>query len=147
GDVPGPWWWPVVTGRDDRFRLRWLGRLRRTLGAHGVPPGSCSVALAEPPRGGTDRTLGRSHYGHVRTTNPCNCFTVTDMVDVEKQTDPETAPHYTRAGDTGTTRFGDDREIGKDDDRLGASADCTEANAAIGLVLALGGGLPVHVIT
>ncbi|MGF7235634.1 MAG: cob(I)yrinic acid a,c-diamide adenosyltransferase [Frankia sp.] len=45
---------------------------------------------------------------------------------------------YTRTGDDGTTALGDMSRVAKTDVRLAAYADCDEANAAIGVVLALG---------
>ncbi|KGF16089.1 cob(I)yrinic acid a,c-diamide adenosyltransferase [Corynebacterium freneyi] len=45
---------------------------------------------------------------------------------------------YTRTGDDGTTGLSDFSRVPKDDPRLEAYADCDEANAAIGQVLALG---------
>lgn len=45
---------------------------------------------------------------------------------------------YTRTGDDGTTALGDFSRVDKNDPRLVAYADVDEANAAIGLVLALG---------
>jgi cob(I)alamin adenosyltransferase len=45
---------------------------------------------------------------------------------------------YTRAGDDGTTALGDMSRVRKTDPRLGAYAAVDEANAALGLVLALG---------
>jgi cob(I)alamin adenosyltransferase len=45
---------------------------------------------------------------------------------------------YTRAGDTGTTRLGNNEKIAKTDPRIAAYADVDECNAAIGVVLALG---------
>lgn len=68
------------------------------------------------------------------------------MVDDEKHPDAATAPHYTREGDDGTTALGDIGPVGKDDVRLAAYADCGEANAAIGVALAMS-ALPVHVVT
>jgi cob(I)alamin adenosyltransferase len=44
---------------------------------------------------------------------------------------------YTRTGDDGTTALGDFTRVGKDDPRLVAYADTDEANAAIGVALAL----------
>ena len=46
---------------------------------------------------------------------------------------------YTRTGDAGTTRLGDMSETSKNDVRLHAYADVDEANAQIGVALALGG--------
>lgn len=54
---------------------------------------------------------------------------------------------YTRTGDDGTTMLGDMSRTGKTDPRLVAYADCEEANAALGVALSLGGGLPEQVIT
>ena len=45
---------------------------------------------------------------------------------------------YTRTGDDGTTGLSDFSRISKNDARLAAYADCDEANAAIGVALALG---------
>jgi cob(I)alamin adenosyltransferase len=45
---------------------------------------------------------------------------------------------YTRAGDTGTTRLGNNEKVAKTDPRLAAYADVDECNAAIGVALALG---------
>ena len=46
---------------------------------------------------------------------------------------------YTRTGDDGTTALGDMSRAPKTDPRIGAYADVNEANAAIGVALALGG--------
>ncbi|MBH0120094.1 cob(I)yrinic acid a,c-diamide adenosyltransferase [Rhodococcus sp. CX] len=45
---------------------------------------------------------------------------------------------YTRTGDDGTTGLSDFSRVSKNDPRLIAYADCDEANAAIGVALALG---------
>src|SRR6185312_3319850 len=45
---------------------------------------------------------------------------------------------YTRTGDDGTTGLSDFSRVSKSDSRLVAYADCDEANAAIGVALALG---------
>jgi cob(I)alamin adenosyltransferase len=45
---------------------------------------------------------------------------------------------YTRTGDDGTTGLSDFSRVSKTDARLVAYADCDEANAAIGLAIALG---------
>ena len=45
---------------------------------------------------------------------------------------------YTRTGDDGTTRLGDFSEAAKTDLRLAAYADVDEANAQVGVALALG---------
>ena len=45
---------------------------------------------------------------------------------------------YTRTGDDGTTGLSDFTRVSKNDPRLIAYADCDEANAAIGVALALG---------
>ncbi len=45
---------------------------------------------------------------------------------------------YTRAGDSGQTRLGDNSKVHKTDPRLVAYADVDETNAAIGVALALG---------
>lgn len=60
--------------------------------------------------------------------------------------DPATAPHFTREGDDGRTTFGGFGEVAKHDHRLAAYSDCEEANAAVGVGLALGGGLAVDVV-
>ncbi|WP_279107539.1 cob(I)yrinic acid a,c-diamide adenosyltransferase [Gordonia paraffinivorans] len=49
---------------------------------------------------------------------------------------------YTRTGDDGTTGLSDYSRVPKTDPRVVAYADCDEANAAIGLALALGGEVP-----
>lgn len=46
---------------------------------------------------------------------------------------------YTRTGDDGTTGLSDFSRVRKTDPRVIAYADCDEANAAIGVALALGG--------
>jgi cob(I)alamin adenosyltransferase len=46
---------------------------------------------------------------------------------------------YTKTGDDGTTALGDMSRTGKTDPRLAAYADVEEANAAIGVALAVGG--------
>ncbi|UGY93668.1 cob(I)yrinic acid a,c-diamide adenosyltransferase [Streptomyces gobiensis] len=53
---------------------------------------------------------------------------------------------YTRTGDKGTTALGDMSRTGKTDSRIAAYADANEANAAIGVALALG-ELPEEVRT
>lgn len=45
---------------------------------------------------------------------------------------------YTRTGDDGTSGLSDFSRVDKDDPRLIAYADCDEANAAIGVAVALG---------
>lgn len=45
---------------------------------------------------------------------------------------------YTRTGDTGTTALGDGSRVPKTDPRIAAYADVDEANAAIGVALAIG---------
>ena len=45
---------------------------------------------------------------------------------------------YTRTGDAGTTRLGDNSETSKTDPRLEAYADVDELNSQLGLALALG---------
>jgi cob(I)alamin adenosyltransferase len=45
---------------------------------------------------------------------------------------------YTRTGDDGTSSLSDFSRVGKNDPRLIAYADCDEANAAIGVAVALG---------
>jgi len=49
---------------------------------------------------------------------------------------------YTRTGDDGTTGLSDFSRVAKTDPRLIAYADCDEANAAIGVAIALGGPEP-----
>ncbi|GAA2399644.1 cob(I)yrinic acid a,c-diamide adenosyltransferase [Streptomyces glaucosporus] len=46
---------------------------------------------------------------------------------------------YTRTGDDGTTALGDMSRTAKTDSRIAAYADANEANAAIGVAIALGG--------
>ena len=46
---------------------------------------------------------------------------------------------YTRTGDAGTTALGDGSRVAKTDPRIEAYADVDETNAAIGVVLAVGG--------
>jgi cob(I)alamin adenosyltransferase len=46
---------------------------------------------------------------------------------------------YTRAGDAGTTRLGNNELVDKTDPRINGYADVDECNAAIGVALALGG--------
>lgn len=45
---------------------------------------------------------------------------------------------YTRAGDGGSTRLGNNEQVAKTDPRIAAYADTDECNAAIGVALALG---------
>ncbi|MFC9790593.1 cob(I)yrinic acid a,c-diamide adenosyltransferase [Rhodococcus sp. NPDC127528] len=45
---------------------------------------------------------------------------------------------YTRTGDDGTTGLSDFSRVSKNDPRLIAYADCDEANAAVGVALAMG---------
>jgi cob(I)alamin adenosyltransferase len=45
---------------------------------------------------------------------------------------------YTRTGDDGTTGLSDFSRVSKNDSRLAAYADCDEANAAIGVAVAMG---------
>jgi cob(I)alamin adenosyltransferase len=53
---------------------------------------------------------------------------------------------YTKTGDDGTTALGDMSRVPKTDPRIAAYADVDECNAAIGVVLALGGSsLPAEV--
>ncbi|GLV77397.1 cob(I)yrinic acid a,c-diamide adenosyltransferase [Streptomyces hygroscopicus] len=52
---------------------------------------------------------------------------------------------YTRTGDTGTTALGDMSRTAKTDARIAAYADANEANAAIGVAIALG-GLPAEIV-
>jgi cob(I)alamin adenosyltransferase len=51
---------------------------------------------------------------------------------------------YTRTGDDGTTALGDMSRTAKTDSRIAAYADANEANAAIGVAIALG-GLPEEI--
>jgi cob(I)alamin adenosyltransferase len=53
---------------------------------------------------------------------------------------------YTRVGDNGTSALGDGTRVSKTDPRLCAYAEVDEANAAIGVVLALG-ALPDEFVT
>ena len=53
---------------------------------------------------------------------------------------------YTRTGDDGTTALGDMSRTAKTDSRISAYADANEANAVLGVALALG-GLPEPVVT
>jgi cob(I)alamin adenosyltransferase len=46
---------------------------------------------------------------------------------------------YTRAGDAGETRLGNNEVVAKTDPRIAAYADADECNAALGVALALGG--------
>jgi cob(I)alamin adenosyltransferase len=46
---------------------------------------------------------------------------------------------YTRTGDDGTTALGDMSRVSKNDPRVEAYADVNEANAALGVAIALGG--------
>ena len=52
---------------------------------------------------------------------------------------------YTRVGDDGTTALGDGHRVPKTDPRLAAYADVDEANAAIGVAVAMG-GLPEEIV-
>ncbi|WP_458088301.1 cob(I)yrinic acid a,c-diamide adenosyltransferase [Streptomyces malaysiensis] len=52
---------------------------------------------------------------------------------------------YTRTGDTGTTALGDMSRTAKTDARIAAYADANEANAAIGVAIALG-RLPAEIV-
>lgn len=67
------------------------------------------------------------------------------MTDVGKQ-EESAVHHFTREGDDGSTSLGELGAVRKDDPRLDTYADCGEANAAIGLALAMS-ALPVHVVT
>ncbi|MEC3997258.1 cob(I)yrinic acid a,c-diamide adenosyltransferase [Actinacidiphila sp. DG2A-62] len=49
---------------------------------------------------------------------------------------------YTRTGDDGTTALGDMSRTAKTDSRIAAYADANEANAVLGVALALGGLAP-----
>ncbi|MQA94028.1 MAG: cob(I)yrinic acid a,c-diamide adenosyltransferase [Streptosporangiales bacterium] len=53
---------------------------------------------------------------------------------------------YTRVGDDGTTALGDMSRTSKTDPRIAAYADVEEANAAIGVALALG-SLPPEIVS
>jgi cob(I)alamin adenosyltransferase len=55
---------------------------------------------------------------------------------------------YTRTGDDGSTGLSDFSRVSKNDSRLEAYADCDEANAAIGVAVALGNpdGRILHVL-
>jgi len=52
---------------------------------------------------------------------------------------------YTRVGDDGSTALGDGHRVPKTDPRLAAYADVDEANAAIGVAVAMG-GLPDEIV-
>ncbi|MFT4044358.1 MAG: cob(I)yrinic acid a,c-diamide adenosyltransferase [Gordonia sp. (in: high G+C Gram-positive bacteria)] len=52
---------------------------------------------------------------------------------------------YTRTGDDGTTGLSDFSRVSKTNLRVVAYADCDEANAAIGVALALGGAVPTEI--
>ena len=54
---------------------------------------------------------------------------------------------YTRTGDDGTTGLSDFSRVAKTDARVVAYADCDEANASIGVALALGGSIPDDIVT
>lgn len=54
---------------------------------------------------------------------------------------------YTRTGDDGSTGLSDFSRVPKTDPRVIAYADCDEANACIGVALALGGGVPDDIAT
>lgn len=53
---------------------------------------------------------------------------------------------YTRTGDSGTTGLSDFSRVAKTDPRVVAYADCDEANAAIGVALAIGGDVPADIV-
>src|SRR5690242_6043625 len=52
---------------------------------------------------------------------------------------------YTRTGDAGTSRLGDNEAASKTDPSISASADADECNAALGVALALG-ALPADIL-
>ena len=54
---------------------------------------------------------------------------------------------YTRTGDDGTTGLSDFSRVSKTDLRVAAYADCDEANAVIGMALALADQVPAEVAT
>ena len=54
---------------------------------------------------------------------------------------------YTRTGDDGTTGLSDFSRVAKTDPRVVAYADCDEANAAIGVALALAGDIRADLVT
>lgn len=54
---------------------------------------------------------------------------------------------YTRTGDDGSTGLSDFSRVPKTDPRVIAYADCDEANASIGVALALGGAVPDDIRT
>ncbi|MGH3447493.1 MAG: cob(I)yrinic acid a,c-diamide adenosyltransferase [Nocardioidaceae bacterium] len=60
------------------------------------------------------------------------------MSNLQDSPDTTQPPHYTGSGDQGRTVFGVLGEVGKQDVRVVAHGGCEEANAAIGVVLALG---------
>ncbi len=53
---------------------------------------------------------------------------------------------YTRTGDDGTTGLSDFSRVAKTDLRVEAYADCDEANAVIGMALALGDDVPAEIV-
>lgn len=53
---------------------------------------------------------------------------------------------YTRTGDSGSTTLGDESRTGKGDLRVVAYGECEEADAAVGMVIALAAGLPDDVV-
>ena len=54
---------------------------------------------------------------------------------------------YTRTGDDGTTGLSDFSRVAKTDPRVVAYADCDEANATIGVALAVAGDVPADIVT
>ncbi|GAB06215.1 cob(I)yrinic acid a,c-diamide adenosyltransferase [Gordonia amarae] len=54
---------------------------------------------------------------------------------------------YTRTGDDGTTGLSDFSRVAKTDPRVVAYADCDEANATLGVALALAGDIPADIVT
>ncbi len=53
---------------------------------------------------------------------------------------------YTRTGDDGSTGLSDFSRVSKNDARLQAYADCDEANAALGVAIALGNPGPPEIV-
>lgn len=101
-----------------------------------------------PPAGNIPyRRNRRRPAGHERSNKTDQRGTkVAFMTDEHNSSGEGLSRIYTRAGDDGTTMLGDRSRTHKTDSRLMAYANCEEASAAIGVALALGGGLPEHII-
>jgi len=65
-------------------------------------------------------------------------------MDADRTFGADVPDWFTPSGDTGQTRFGGHGEVAKDDARLIAYGDAAEANATIGLAIAVG-QLPIEV--